>query len=212
MHTYAPCKAQRLAHLPACALAAVLSELIPEPKQRSKAWLSTSFPLDSEGAAAAACGPDYHVRARALPGFLTACMHPWRSGTACTCIALWPTLQSGPVEGPAALPVRRCKASSRACCSARRARRSRPTRCCWRWGRMPSCARPCARCAQAPAAGLDGLLRAARMPGRMQARSCALSTALNQALLLGAGSSQPASGDAPPAAGLRSCAAVAGGL
>ncbi len=43
---------------------------------------------------------------------------------------------------------------------------------------MPSCARPCARCAQAPAAGLDGLLRAARMPERMQARSCALSTAL----------------------------------
>ena len=42
-------------------LCAVLGELIPEPKPRSKAWLSTSFPMDSDAAAAAACGPDYHV-------------------------------------------------------------------------------------------------------------------------------------------------------
>ena len=42
----------------------MLGELIPEPKPRSKAWLSTSFPLDSADAAAAACGPDYHVLAR----------------------------------------------------------------------------------------------------------------------------------------------------
>ena len=39
----------------------MLGELIPEPKPRSKAWLSTSFPLDCGYAAAAACGPDYHV-------------------------------------------------------------------------------------------------------------------------------------------------------
>ena len=39
----------------------MLGELIPEPKPRSKAWLSTSFPLDSDDSAAAACGPDYHV-------------------------------------------------------------------------------------------------------------------------------------------------------
>lgn len=48
----------------ACMVCAVLGELIPEPKPRSKAWLSTSFPLDSDAAAAAACGPDYHVLAR----------------------------------------------------------------------------------------------------------------------------------------------------
>lgn len=40
---------------------AVLGELVPEPKPRSKAWLSTSFPLDSADPAAAVCGPDYHV-------------------------------------------------------------------------------------------------------------------------------------------------------
>ena len=42
----------------------MLGELIPEPKPRSKAWLSTSFPMDSDAAAAAACGPDYHVLPR----------------------------------------------------------------------------------------------------------------------------------------------------
>ncbi len=41
----------------------MLSELIPEPKPRSKAWLSTSFPLECADAGAATCGPDYHVRA-----------------------------------------------------------------------------------------------------------------------------------------------------
>ena len=41
---------------------AVLSEVIPEPKPRSKAWLSTSSPLDCTDVGATVCGPEYHVR------------------------------------------------------------------------------------------------------------------------------------------------------
>ena len=40
----------------------VLAAVVPHPKERSSRWLSTSFPLDAEDAAAKTCGPDYHVR------------------------------------------------------------------------------------------------------------------------------------------------------
>lgn len=39
-----------------------LSAVVPNPKERSKRWLSTCFPLDSDEAGARTCGPDYHVR------------------------------------------------------------------------------------------------------------------------------------------------------
>ena len=52
----------------------MLGELIPEPKPHSKAWLSTSFPLDSADPAAAVCGPDYHVLSR-LQHFQTLLKH-----------------------------------------------------------------------------------------------------------------------------------------
>jgi len=43
-------------------LRAELEAVLPAPKPRSKTWLSTCFPLDSEDPAAAVCGPGYHVR------------------------------------------------------------------------------------------------------------------------------------------------------
>ena len=36
--------------------------MLPEPKARSKTWLSTCYALDTEDPAAALCGPEYHVR------------------------------------------------------------------------------------------------------------------------------------------------------
>ncbi len=41
----------------------VLNAVVPNPKERSKRWLSTCFPLDSDEAGSRTCGPDYHVRA-----------------------------------------------------------------------------------------------------------------------------------------------------
>ena len=40
----------------------VLNAVVPNPKERSKRWLSTCYPLDAEDAGAKTCGPDYHVR------------------------------------------------------------------------------------------------------------------------------------------------------
>ena len=40
----------------------VLSAVVPSPKERSKRWLSTCFPLDTDEAGSRTCGPDYHVR------------------------------------------------------------------------------------------------------------------------------------------------------
>jgi hypothetical protein len=54
-------KDSRGAHADALARAE-LEAVLPAPKPRSKTWLSTCFPLDSEDPAAAACGPGYHVR------------------------------------------------------------------------------------------------------------------------------------------------------
>ncbi len=45
----------------------VLAAVVPQPKERSPRWLSTSFALDSEEAGAKTCGPDYHVRCTLLP-------------------------------------------------------------------------------------------------------------------------------------------------
>lgn len=39
----------------------VLSAVVPNPKERSRRWLSTCFPLDADEAGAKTCGPDYHV-------------------------------------------------------------------------------------------------------------------------------------------------------
>jgi hypothetical protein len=43
-------------------LAKELETLLPNPKARSKTWLSTSYPLDSTDPQAGICGPEYHVR------------------------------------------------------------------------------------------------------------------------------------------------------
>ena len=49
--------------MPFCdSLHSVLSGVVPHPKQRSKRWLSTCYPLDSEEGGSKTCGPDYHVR------------------------------------------------------------------------------------------------------------------------------------------------------
>ena len=42
-------------------LCAELQKVMPEPKPRSKTWLSTCFPAGSEDEAAKTCGADYHV-------------------------------------------------------------------------------------------------------------------------------------------------------
>ena len=47
-----------------------LSAVVPHPKERSKRWLSTCFPLDSDEAGSRTCGPDYHVRPLSLPRML----------------------------------------------------------------------------------------------------------------------------------------------
>lgn len=39
-----------------------LSAVVPNPKERSKRWLSTCYSLDSDEAGSKTCGPDYHVR------------------------------------------------------------------------------------------------------------------------------------------------------
>ena len=39
----------------------VLTAVVPHPKERSKRWLSTCFPLDSDESGSRTCGPDYHV-------------------------------------------------------------------------------------------------------------------------------------------------------
>ena len=55
--------------MPFCgSLHSVLSGVVPHPKQRSKRWLSTCYPLDSEEGGSRTCGPDYHVRPFSLHG------------------------------------------------------------------------------------------------------------------------------------------------
>ena len=44
---------------------AALEELLPEPKTRSEAWLTSTFPDDSDDADAPLCSAGYHVRTSA---------------------------------------------------------------------------------------------------------------------------------------------------
>lgn len=45
----------------------VLTAVVPQPKERSAKWLSTSYPLNSEEVGSKLCGPDYHVSPLLLP-------------------------------------------------------------------------------------------------------------------------------------------------
>ena len=53
-------------------LHSVLSGVVPHPKQRSKRWLSTCYPLDTEEGGSKTCGPNYHVRP-----VCNGCPHLW---------------------------------------------------------------------------------------------------------------------------------------
>ena len=54
----------------AIALCAELQKVVPEPKLRSKTWLSTSFLAASKDEGAKLCGADYHVSFQLLVFFL----------------------------------------------------------------------------------------------------------------------------------------------
>ena len=50
----------------------VLNAVVPNPKERSKRWLSTCFPLDSDEAGSRTCGPRLPRESSALP-HMSAC-------------------------------------------------------------------------------------------------------------------------------------------